>query len=72
MVRSPGMVRYCRYLVWGGGGGIATTYKATSMVADPHHFNADSYPAFHFNTVADSDPAPHPCLMRLIKRNLNL
>ncbi len=28
-----------------------------SRVADPHHFSADTDPAFHFN--ADPDPAFH-------------
>jgi hypothetical protein len=30
------------------------------MVADPHHFNGDPDPAFHFNVVPDPDPDPAP------------
>jgi hypothetical protein len=29
------------------------------MIADPHHFNADPDPAFHFNPDPDPDPAFH-------------
>jgi|688.fasta_scaffold1006276_2 hypothetical protein len=29
-----------------------------ARVADPHHFNADTDPAFHFNADPDLDPAP--------------
>jgi hypothetical protein len=31
----------------------------TPKVADPHHFNADPSPSFHFDAHSDSDPAPH-------------
>jgi hypothetical protein len=27
------------------------------MISDPHHFNADPDPAFHFNADPDPDPA---------------
>jgi len=27
-------------------------------VADPHHFDADPDPAFHFDAVPDPDPDP--------------
>ncbi len=29
------------------------------MIADPHHLNADSDPAFHLNADPDPDPAFH-------------
>jgi hypothetical protein len=45
-------------------------YMQKRRVADPHHFNVDSGPAFHlttdtdqhfqFNANPDSDSAPHP------------
>jgi hypothetical protein len=31
-----------------------------SNVLDPHQFNADPNPAFHFNAYPDPDPDPAP------------
>jgi hypothetical protein len=34
-------------------------YTIALSFSDPHHFNADPDPAFHFNADPDSDPALH-------------
>jgi hypothetical protein len=39
---------------------LAAFYCTPALgVRDPHHFNADPDPAFHFNADPDSDPALH-------------